>query len=983
MVKEIDTEIESLYWNTAQEEDITDQGDFGNYYAHLESVFTASVKAGQGKNGIPELSAEYRTAFYNRMKQITMRTLLFEMELSGDCGELAGEGAEEQYRFFADHFLKDPAYLKGLYEEYPLLYQDMLRCLEMSARNLRELLDRFAQDADGLNERFFRGNPCRRIERIGGGDSDAHRGGRRVHILELDNGEKLVYKPRSLAVDESFGTFLQWSCEGIGADYWRNPVWDRGDYGWCGWVEESPCHSREELKRYYRRNGILLGICYLLGSRDLHYENVIAHGEYPVIIDLEMGIGVREAEANSEGGTGVERVYQESVLRTGILPTYAWDAMGKGIHVGAMNAAGGQLAPFLVPVLVEPGTVRMHVEYRQPVTKQGKNLATLDGAFIRPWEFLGDIEAGFEEVYSFLSENRIQVLWQLELFQGVKIRYLIRQTQEYSMLLTAMYHPDYMTEEEKRDHLLSSRLEGADKEQESRRKWIAAQEEAELRNGDIPYFWYRPEELDLCSGRGGRLKAYFRETALESVRDRLFRMERKDLERQKKWIRTALLMGERSRNVPVPEGDMSNTLSLENVGESKMPGLSVAERIGDFLLEEAVRSDDGKDVGWISILIAGYQEQIYLIRPMGLYLYDGLAGVAVFLQRLGIRTGKPCYGEMAERLIQRLYAHTLAYRDERREADMPTGAFSGEASIAYAYMLLYQAERKPEYLDYLYWQCQAVAAGFAGDRVYDVLGGNGGAILVLLEAYKLTGNRRYIRWAKEAGECLLAAAESFSWGWGWRNPVLQIPLTGFAHGASGMMLALAKLGYYTGEEKFHQAAYQAFLFEEHYYDAEVRDWQDLRGSGSSENQGSQAYKMAWCHGWGGITMARRLAEKYAEGNLKEALCQTADFIREKEGTNELGETYCLCHGNCGNAAMYYGVRNEKGQGLLERAMAGLEEAEDIRTCLGVQECGSFGLMGGITGIGYAGLCGAEECGRLLGVEILDGILDTETGLHTD
>ena len=55
-------------------------------------------------------------------------------------------------------------------------------------------------------------------------------------------------------------------------------------------MEETPCHSREELRRYYRRNGILLGICYLLGSRDLHYENVIAHGEYPVIIDLEMGV---------------------------------------------------------------------------------------------------------------------------------------------------------------------------------------------------------------------------------------------------------------------------------------------------------------------------------------------------------------------------------------------------------------------------------------------------------------------------------------------------------------------------------------------------------------------------------------------------------------------------------------------------------------------------------------------------------------------
>ena len=133
----IDTEIERLYWNTAQKETIADRGDFGGYYAHLEDIFMTLVKGSQGNREMPELSAEYRAAFHNRMKQITMRTLLFEMELSRDCGELAGESPEEQYRFFADSLLKNPAYLRELYAEYPLLYQDKLRCLEAAARNLQ------------------------------------------------------------------------------------------------------------------------------------------------------------------------------------------------------------------------------------------------------------------------------------------------------------------------------------------------------------------------------------------------------------------------------------------------------------------------------------------------------------------------------------------------------------------------------------------------------------------------------------------------------------------------------------------------------------------------------------------------------------------------------------------------------------------------------------------------------------------------------
>ena len=49
-----------------------------------------------------------------------------------------------------------------------------------------------------------------------------------------------------------------------------------------------------------------MGICYLLGSKDLHYENVIAHGEYPVIIDLEMGVGAQEGAGSVGIGIGVE-----------------------------------------------------------------------------------------------------------------------------------------------------------------------------------------------------------------------------------------------------------------------------------------------------------------------------------------------------------------------------------------------------------------------------------------------------------------------------------------------------------------------------------------------------------------------------------------------------------------------------------------------------------------------------------------------------
>ena len=79
--------------------------------------------------------------------------------------------------------------------------------------------------------------------------------------------------------------------------------------------------------------------------------------------------------------------------------------------------------------------------------------------------------------------------------------------------------------------------------------------------------------------------------------------------------------------------------------------------------------------------------------------------------------------------------------------------------------------------------------------------------------------------------------------------------------------------------------------------------------------------------------------------------------------------YSLCHGKLGNVALLYGMG--------ERALAGQRYEEilcqlggdlkHLREKLCQQECENFGLMGGITGIGYASLCGVEETGKRLQV----------------
>ena len=61
----------------------------------------------------------------------------------------------------------------------------------------------------------------------------------------------------------------------------------RDDYGWEQEVTEAEWMCEKEIQEYYYRCGAECCLAYVLGMTDIHMDNVIAHGKYPVIIDTE------------------------------------------------------------------------------------------------------------------------------------------------------------------------------------------------------------------------------------------------------------------------------------------------------------------------------------------------------------------------------------------------------------------------------------------------------------------------------------------------------------------------------------------------------------------------------------------------------------------------------------------------------------------------------------------------------------------------
>ena len=229
-----------------------------------------------------------------------------------------------------------------IFEQYPVHANHCAMLVLQWIRAMESFLLRLAHDYPELCVRFGKGTPPGFVVEAQAGLSDAHDDGQSVIAITFTTGVKVIYKPRSLAIDEAFLVFLRRLGERQSFRHFHCPVtWDRGDYGWAEYVTAAPCRDAPSIKRFYWRAGALLGLIYLGRGVDCHQENLIAHGEYPVLIDLETLWHPAETWDFDEQVLAHSHQIDSaaSALRTGFLPAedeeskYSVSALG-GIDTG-------------------------------------------------------------------------------------------------------------------------------------------------------------------------------------------------------------------------------------------------------------------------------------------------------------------------------------------------------------------------------------------------------------------------------------------------------------------------------------------------------------------------------------------------------------------------------------------------------------------------------------------------------------------------
>ena len=289
-------------------------------HAMARLTATPPTPAGSARVDHAALRTELGDRLLRTLVQLATRTLVLELNVLQVTDRLTGDTPADRFASFVRHY-GDPAHLCELFDEYPALARLLAQAATAAADGHRELLDRFAADRATLVTDLFGGiDPGTLVSVTTSGDG--HRG-RAVAVLRFAHGARVVSKPRPLAVHRHFNDAVGWLNRRLpGLDLRRLRVVDRGGYGWLEYARYAPCRDTAAVGRYYRRQGALLALLYVLDGADFHFENLIACGDQPVLVDLEALFHpqVRQAGPDWLAGDPALRTLTASVDRVGLLP---------------------------------------------------------------------------------------------------------------------------------------------------------------------------------------------------------------------------------------------------------------------------------------------------------------------------------------------------------------------------------------------------------------------------------------------------------------------------------------------------------------------------------------------------------------------------------------------------------------------------------------------------------------------------------------
>lgn len=354
---------------------------------------------------------------------------------------------------------------------------------------------------------------------------------------------------------------------------------------------------------------------------------------------------------------------------------------------------------------------------------------------------------------------------------------------------------------------------------------------------------------------------------------------------------------------------------------SSEPWSAAALRLGCAIAADAVWHEG--ECSWMGAALDPKHRARPEYRAVGPLLYDGTAGIALFLAYLAVHSEEP---------VVRRTALGAARHAVRRCATLASsdGFYAGTLGAAWAVARVGALLDAPK--------LRAAAAGIpvpgSGPQI-DLVSGTSGTVVALLGLAEEFQDAGRLSAAIDRGESLLRARPA---------------LCGAAHGAAGIGWALLELSVASGDARFARAAESLFAWERSRFDVRAGHWPDLRRPVRAP---VGAMRGTWCYGEVGIGLSRRRAFTVLGAGPH---CLDADIatsvVRRHLVDHIRGafDDFSLCHGLAGAVVALLATNDPSASA----ALAG--EALSRHGVAGDWPCGAYGttpgLMRGLSGIGW-------------------------------
>lgn len=818
--------------------------------------------------------------------------------------------------------------LDTVFVDYPVLpsligtavrqwHEATLEMLTRVQRHCGELADVFGVDASV------------ELTAVMASAGDQHNDGRSVAVLRLGEAN-VVYKPRDMGLEQLWVDLLEVLGE-HGAPLRAAQVLSANDgtpYGFVEFIHHVPAATQEEVHAFYRNAGRTLAVLYALSATDCHHENLIAQGDQLVLVDAEALFETRSTPMHSMEPS--ENRSLGTVMDVGLLPVWMWlEGEQQAIDISALGAAPETMRGRASRSWQMVNTDVMRRGPVEVIPAAPTSLPTPAGQVPDLRDYVDDLVTGFEQGYGALVAARDELRERLLDVADLQRRLIQRATYIYAALLFRSCEPEALRSRNARamvlERLARAYLGGPPQ------VWkLLGAEQSALARLDVPIF-----ETDLrgteTSWLDGYLPDWPGEDALAGVLTRLAGLNEDDLRWQTKLIRSAVAAhyfspagdemtgagaGERTAEVDV--GVAAAEESSDGIaGVPDVAGL--AQRIGARVADDALRAEGAAT--WMTLALLNDAEHANVQR-IGTGLYDGILGVATYLHESGQHAlATAALSPLLDELIS-----GDAARVRRQLLTVGLGWSGAGGYLRALRWLRHQGWLEPSRAD------EAVAAVlttlspamFTQDRWLDVMNGTAGLVVPLAaEISQARSGSGVDAVALAQLETLLAAAAEHLLAHqrddgGWTTLPGRAPLTGYAHGASGIALALVVAHLSLGEQRYLDAALQGLAYEAATFDPAAGNWPDFRDTARS------GFMLGWCAGAPGIALTRmRLVQLLPDHPAAEQWAKEMEVAARTTAEVGMLERDHVCCGNFGRVAILQALGHEHGRDDWLAAASGL------------------------------------------------------------